>query len=328
MLSTFLIVLPVFAVIFAGWAARRTGVLGPAATSELNRFVVWLALPALLFDVMASAKPAEIWRPGFIAAFSLGVIVVFAGTVFVRLRMGVKLADAAVDGLNTGYANTAYIGIPLLLALFGQRGLPPAAIASILTICVLFAAAIATLEFGLAGERAAAGNADRNVLLVVGGRMVRNPIVVAPVLGAVFPLTGMAMPEALDRFVSLLGAAASPCALVALGLFLASKPGASEGGQAAPAPTASHRTVAGIVAVKLLVHPALTWLIATYLLRLPPFTTHAAVLIAALPTGTGPFMLAEFYRREAGLTARVMLVSTLLSVLTVTAYIAWVIEPG
>ena len=71
MLSTLSVVLPIFAVIFAGWLARRLELLGPAATSELNRYVVYLALPALLFDVVAHARGHEIWQPGFIAAFGL-----------------------------------------------------------------------------------------------------------------------------------------------------------------------------------------------------------------------------------------------------------------
>ena len=72
MLSVLLIVLPIFALIGAGWIARRSGVLGPHATGEINRFVVWLALPALLFDIVAKARWSDIWQPGFIAVFGIG----------------------------------------------------------------------------------------------------------------------------------------------------------------------------------------------------------------------------------------------------------------
>ena len=71
-----------------------------------------------------------------------------------------------------------------------------------------------------------------------------------------------------------------------------------------------------------MVHPVLAWLLARFVFDLPPLLLHTAVLMAALPTGTGPFMLAEFYRREAEVTARVVLVSTILSVLTVSGYLA------
>ncbi|RYD37103.1 MAG: hypothetical protein EOP85_17855, partial [Verrucomicrobiaceae bacterium] len=95
MFSTFLIVLPVFALILTGWIARRCGVFGVHAAGELNRFVVYLALPALLFDIIAKAKPTEIWQPGFIAAFGLGCLLVFMITLAIRRRT-VPLADAAI----------------------------------------------------------------------------------------------------------------------------------------------------------------------------------------------------------------------------------------
>src|ERR1700757_169610 len=102
MLSMLTIVLPVFALIFAGWIARRTGVLGPQAATELNRFVVYLALPALLFDIVAHASWAQLWQPEFIAVFGLSCLIVFALTVVIRLRGARHLADAAIDGLNAG----------------------------------------------------------------------------------------------------------------------------------------------------------------------------------------------------------------------------------
>jgi hypothetical protein len=72
----------------------------------------------------------------------------------------------------------------------------------------------------------------------------------------------------------------------------------------------------------LLLQPLLAWLFATKIFGLPPLLAHSAVLIAALPTGTGPFMLAELYRRESDITATVILVSTVLSVLTISLYLA------
>lgn len=320
MLSTFLVVLPIFGVILAGWLARTIGVLGPAATSEVNRLVVYLALPALLFDVVASAKLEDIWQPGFIGAFGCAALVIYFATVFVRRRLGVPLSDAAVDGLAAGYANTGYMGFPLLLAIFGKAGLAPTLIASILTICILFAIAIVVIEIGL--QRADHPGA---MARTVAARVMRNPVVIAPLLGSVFPLSGIPMPSPLADFVALLGAAAAPSALVALGLFLASSRIEARLAEARDRPSPSHAVVGQVVALKLLAQPALTWVLATQVFRLPEFQTHCAVLIAALPTGTGPFMLAEFYNREASLTARAILVSTLLSVLTVTAYIAYAI---
>src|ERR1700733_12277858 len=114
--STLIVILPIFALILVGWLARRSGALGPSATSELNRFVVYLALPALLFDIVVHARWTDIWQPGFIAAFGLSSVLTFVVTVMLRLRRPRHLADVAIDGLNAGYANTGFMGFPLALA--------------------------------------------------------------------------------------------------------------------------------------------------------------------------------------------------------------------
>ncbi|MDE4911263.1 AEC family transporter [Methylobacterium sp. 092160098-2] len=315
MLSTVLVVLPIFALIFAGWLARRIGVLGAAATTELNRFVVFLALPALLFDVTAHAHWSAIWKPGFIGAFGFSSLAVFALTVMIRRAEGRPLADAAVDGLNAGYANTGFMGFPLALVAFGPEALAPTTVAAILTVCGVFAVAIVLIETGLRREAAASGRSGPRmpVWRSVGRSLMRNPLLVAPALGALVPSAGLTVPESAETFLKLLGGAAAPCALVALGLFLAQTRHAG-GGQG--------RTAALLVGLKLALHPLLAYGLGRYLFDLPPLLLHTAVLMAALPTGTGPFMLAEFYRREADLTATVVLVSTVLAIVTVSAYLS------
>ncbi len=308
MLSTLLIVLPIFALIFAGWIARRLGVLGPQATTELNRFVIYLALPALLFDIVAHVHWAEVWQPGFIAAFGLSGALIFAVTVALRFRRPRHLADAAIDGLNAGYANVGFIGFPLLLVALGRQSLAPTMIAMIITVCVIFAFAILLIEIGLQS-----GTPRSQLAMKLGGSLLRNPLLIAPALGALVPLAGLAIPAPIETFLKLLGGAASPCALVALGLFLAEKR------QAARRNTGS---TALLVGFKLVVQPVVAWVLASVVFGLSPLLTHAAVLLAALPTGTGPFMLAELYRREADVTSSVVLVSTVVSILTVSGYLA------
>lgn len=317
MLSTLLVVLPIFALIFAGWLARRIGVLGTAATTELNRFVVFLALPALLFDVTAHAHWSAIWKPGFIGAFGLSSLAVFAVTVLIRRGEGRPLSDAAVDGLNAGYPNTGFMGFPLGLVAFGPEALAPTTVAAILTVCGVFAVAIVLIETGLRRETGdgGAGGSGVPVWCTVGRSLIRNPLLVAPALGALVPTAGLTLPASAETFLKLLGGAASPCALVALGLFLAQKhrPGGAQ-----------TRAAALLVGLKLAGQPLLAYGLGRFLFDLPPLLLHVAVLMAALPTGTGPFMLAEFYRREADLTARVVLVSTILSIVTVSGYLATV----
>lgn len=297
------VVLPVFALILLGFLCRRSGRMGPTAASELNRFVVWLALPALLFSVVANSTWEQLWQPGFIAAFAAGCLGVFGFTLGFQLLQKKPLVDASLDALGASYANTGYIGIPLCMLVLGDEALQPAIVASILVACVLFAIALACVETGLH-----AGQGMVRTLGTVSCALLRNPLVVAPLLGGLWAVTGLSVPVPLATLLQLLGAAAAPCALVSLGLFLAQ-----------PQPGGKVAGVWPLVALKLLVQPLITWYLAIHVFELPTLWAYSALLLSALPTGTGPYMLAEFYGREASRVSRVVLLSTLGSLITLSA---------
>jgi malonate transporter len=306
MLSTLEILLPVFGLIFAGFVCRKRGLLGPTAASELNRFVVWLALPALLFDIMAHATWHQLYQPAFVATFALSCAGVFVLILAVRLLSGRHLADASVDAIAGSYPNTGYIGFPLCMIAFGPVSQTPTTIATILVACVLFAIAIVLIEVGLQTERA-----PHRLALKVVGSLARNPLIVSPIVGVLLASVHVTLPQSAETFLKLLGGAASPCALVSLGLFLAEK---RESQTEAGKPGASLL----LTGTKLLLQPALTWWLAARVFTLSPLLVEMAVVLAALPTGTGPFMLAEFYRREAHITSRTILLSTVGSLVTLS----------
>lgn len=310
MLSTLNVVLPIFALILTGWLARRLRILGENALSELNRFVVYLALPALLFDIIANAKWSDLAQPAFILAFSGGMFAIFVLVLVIQLRRTRHLADAAIDALNGSYANTGFIGFPLILVFLGHEALAPTLVATILTVSALFGVGIIMIEMGLQGE------VKRRIIIVkVAKSLVRNPLLVSPALALAVPLSGASIPGSVNVFLKLLGGAASPCALIALGLFLA--------GKSVDRAKNQNVTVTLLVVLKLIFQPLITWGLAVAL-HLPPMLTHTAVLLAALPTGTGPFMLAEFYRREAGTTSRCVLMSTVVSLFTLSFYLSFI----
>ncbi|KGK85531.1 MAG: AEC family transporter [Pseudomonas sp.] len=296
------VVLPVFALILLGFVCRRSGRMGPTGASELNRFVVWLGLPALLFSVVATSTWTQLWQPGFIAAFTVGCLGVFAFTLGYRLLQKQPLVDASLDALGASYANTGYVGIPLCMLVLGDEALQPAMVASIVVVCVLFAIALACVETGLH-----AGQGVLRTLGKVSWALVRNPLVVAPMLGALWAASGAQLPVPLATLLKLLGAAAAPCALVSLGLFLAQ-----------PQPAGPVRGVWPLVGLKLLVQPLITWYLAFQVFALPTLWAYSALLLSALPTGTGPYMLAEFYGREGSRVSRVVLLSTLGSLISLS----------
>lgn len=300
-------VLPVFSLILLGFGAGRFHVLGAGATNSLNDFVVWLALPALLFQAMAAVKPTDLAHGGFLAAFSIGMVATFALSFLLDRRSTHRLADRAIEGLDAGYANTGFMGIPLGLAVFGPDLLPGFVLATLITACGLFAFTIALIELDLQGGRGLG-----RTLWKLCRALAKNPLVFAPVLGGLYAATGLPLPAPVLRFTTLLGNAASPCALVTIGLFLAQTERTHE-----------RATVVRLVALKLIVQPAITAVCALWVFSMPPIWAKAAILLGALPTGTGPFMLAKLYDREAAVTSRVILLSTTLSILTVSALVAW-----
>lgn len=304
--------LPVFALILAGYLCARGRVLGDAAADVLNRFVLYLALPALLFQAMARTSWSTFANVGFLVSFGGGLLVTFAlGLWLARRSDDGDGVDAVISGMGAAYGNAGYMGIPLCLVAFGPDSLPPAIASTLMTACALFALSVVMVE-----TRLQQGRSPLHALAKVGRALARNPLVAAPAAGLAWSLTGVALPAPIDRFAGLLGAAASPCALVTIGLFLAIPQVARDPGQ-----------VTRLVVLKLVLQPAVTAVLAFWVFDLPPVWAYSAVLLAALPIGTGPFMLAQLYGRSAGTMSRAILVSTVASLPTVSLLLAW-FQPG
>ena len=306
------ILAPIFGLIALAYASRKIDILGPSAYVELNRFVASLALPALIFDNVAHVTPSHLSQPGFAASFIIGALLVFALPLCFA-REGRAFGDRALDGLSGCYPNTGYIGFPLALLAYGPSSAPAATIAAVLTTCVLFGTAIALLEWDQ--HR---GHAFGPTVLKVGKSLAHNPIVIAPILAMPVTVGWLELPAAADRVVKLLAASAGPCALVAHGLFLAR----GDASNARPWATATRRRPLALVSLKLLAQPVVTALLAVYAFGLTGLDAQLVVILSALPTGTGAFMLADVYKRDRDVTSSTIMVSTILSALTLSLCLA------
>jgi predicted permease len=199
------------------------------------------------------------------------------------------------------------MGIPLCLLALGDAGLAPAVIATLVVVCGLFALAIVFIEFGKQAHKP-----WYEIIGIVLGSLVKNPLLVSPIAGVVWSASGLQMLEPIQQFLSFLAAAASPCALVSIGLFLMQKSDGKVSG------------VWSLTFIKLIVQPGVAWLVAGPILGLPLFWVQAAVLMSALPTGTGPFMLAQYYQADGSAISRVVLQTTVGSLLTLSLIIWWI----
>ena len=311
MLTTFSILLPVFALIAAGFAARKLNLLGEHAATELSRFVIWLALPALLFDIMAHTPWQSLWHPPFIAVYVLATFTIFLVVLLWRRRH--SLACASIEGVAAAYSNTGYLGFPLLLLLFGASSQIATMIATIIVVTLLFAFAIVLIESDLRAHIPLHLRLAHALWAVL-----KNPLVFAPIAGLLWSISGGVLNTGLETFLSLLGAAASPAALVSLGLFLAD---AMRRNQRSPGHN-HHRIAWQLTVMKLLVQPAIAAFLALWVFDLEPQWALMAIVLAALPTGTGPYMLAQFYQRDALITANTILYSTVVSLFSITVILA------
>lgn len=279
--------------------------MGEGASIELNRFVVWLALPAQLFNFASNSSWQTLWQPGFIAAFFLSCLAIF---FLIFLSSWIRQRDLAVAsfaGLSASYSNTGYMGIPLCVLALGQDGLAPAIISTFI-VFLMFALATVFIEVGILSHKK-----PHEIVWSVSKSLCTNPLLIAPVAGLLWSSTDLVLYEPLAQVISFLAAAATPCALVSIGLFLIQKE-ESDSVQAW-----------GISFVKLILQPAIAWFIASPILELPTLWVSAVVILAALPTGTGPFMLAQYYQADGRVISRVVLITTVGSLLTLSLFLWW-----
>ena len=294
-----------FLLILIGYVGGRTGKLGINASVELNRFVVWLALPAQLFNFAANSGWQTLWQPGFITAFFLSCLIVFVLVLLVSWLRHRDLAAASFDGLSASYSNTGYMGIPLCALALGQDGLAPAIISTFI-VFVMFALATVLIEIGILSHKK-----PHEIGLSVIKSLCTNPLLVAPVAGLLWSSSDLTLYDPIAQVIAFLAAASTPCALVSIGLFLMQKS------------TAGPAQAWGISLAKLLLQPLIAWVIAAPILGLPALWVSAIVILSALPTGTGPFMLAQYYKADGSVISRVVLITTVSSLLTLSLFLWW-----
>ena len=302
------VAIPVFAIMLAGYLAGRFRLLGTDASSALNTFVYWFALPPVLFLSMARVPFEQIFNWPFLWAYIIGMALAASLAVIVsRWVFGNSFSATTLHTLTATFGNTGYMGIPLMLAAYGSGGTLPAIVTTAFGSAVIIGLAILLVEFG-EGETSRPGKALRDAVVAV----LKGPLFIATIAGIIWQASGLALPEWLVNFGSLMGDAAGPCALFAMGLFLVGKPVSSGVGE-----------VGWMVVLKLFIHPALTWLLAVYVFDLELEMLRGVVLMAALPTGALSFVVAQRYGVFVQRSSAAILFSTVASVVTLSAILAW-----
>lgn len=316
MTSILAVTAPFFALVLCGWLAAQRRVLPESAIAGLNAFVLFFALPCMLFRFGAGTPVLQMLNPTLLAVYLLCAVVVVGFTVAVTLDEQVQLKDAAFGALVAAFPNTGFMGVPLLVALLGPAAAGPAicTIAADLVITTTACLALAEAQ-GSSGQGLA--QSARRILLGV----AKNPMPWSIALGAAFSAAGWQLSGPVDTIVRMLADAASPVALFTIGAVL------WRAGQHAHTrtPLALYLPVAGI---KLLLHPALVFGLGVLAHQLgagpSAFQLLVLTLAAALPSASNVSLLAERYGADNGRVARIIMASTVLAFLSFTG-LAWLL---
>ena len=304
MLAVFIQTLPFFAVIGLGYWAGKTGFFPAEATAYLTKFVFYFALSAMLFNFSASMSLEEIFDPRVAIAYLWGCCVVYAIALAVAFARRRPITEAAMEAQVAVIGNTGFLGVPMLVLLLGEAA--AGTIILVLAIDLVVFSTLLTIIVTLAREGRIAPDLPR--ILLVG--LLKNPMIVAMAAGLGWSATGLALWQPVNAFLVLLGAAATPGALFAIGASLASN-------------KAERLTVAGWLSfAKLVLHPAAVGFAALVLFHVDPFKAGVLIAAAALPVAGNVYILAQHFNIAVARVSAAILISTAVSVATLPAVIA------
>lgn len=300
---------PLFLLVLLGYALSRWGGWPKAASDALTRFVFSLAVPTLLFRMMSDFSRLPAPRPDLLVAFFGSCLVVFVlGRLVAHFAFRMDGVAQSVFALGGIFSNNVLLGVPLAKITLGDESIPAVSLVLIFNALILWTLVTVSVEW--ARHRAptwqALGRTAKGV--------ATNPIVASIVVGTAFGFTGLALPAMVDQTLALVGQAAVPLSLIALGMGLAEY-GAREG----------WRQSMAICALKLAVQPAVVFLLARAL-ALPPLETRVVVMLASLPVGANVYLMSRQFGVLGGPIATSLVVSTALAAATTPIVLAFIAE--
>jgi hypothetical protein len=323
------VTVPFFALVLLGWLAARAGPLPVSAIPGLNAYVLFFALPCMLFRFGASLPLARLADPALLAIYLVSALLMIALTVAVTVRRGgrggVGLRDAGFGALVAAFPNAGFMGVPLLVALLGDAAAGPVIGAIVIDLLVTstLCLALAQAESAREGDGDSQRRAVHAAWIALRGAL-SNPLPWSIVAGAAFAATHRELPGPLTEIVRMLGESATPVALFTIGavLFRAGR-------------HVVDRTPVGrylpVALIKLFVHPALVFAIGLLTRELgapvSSFGLMVLTLTAALPSASNVAILAERYGADNGRVTRIIMASTVIAFGSFST-IAWLFGSG
>lgn len=300
------LVAPLFALMLLGYVSAKLVRIPVEGLAWLNFFVIYIALPPLFFRLLSKTPISEFGNTTFLLCATGATLFVFAiGFSLAKLLKRGNTGEATIQGLSGAYGNIGYLGPPLALTAFGpEAGVPVA-----LIFCL-----DNTMHFTLTPLLMSIGNNQHKAWLRTIGNIAKNifthPFIVATIVGVVAAYFQYQPPAPVNKLIDSLANAAAPCALFALGVSAALRPL-----KRVPA------DLIYLVPIKLLLHPLLVYLAVSWIPGVPDIWVFSAVLLAALPTATNVFVIAQHHQTWEQRASSMVVISTVTSVFTVTIFL-------
>ena len=304
MLAVFLQTLPFFALIGLGFGAAKRGFFSDQAAAALTRFVFYFALSAMLLRFSSRLDLAAVYDSSLVIAYLAGTTAVYLAGFGVAMLRSRGLEEAAVEGQCAAIGNTGFLGVPMLTTIFGEAAIGPVMLALAIDL-IVFSSLIVIL---ITARRD--GRVRLATLGVVAKGLVANPMIVSIALGLAWSATGWPLPGPADATLTLLGAAATPGALFAIGASLAAR-------------SAERLSVAAWLSfAKLVLHPAAVAVAVLVLFPVEPFAAGMLIATAAMPVAGNVYILAQHYGVAPQRVSASILISTAAAVFTLSFVIA------
>jgi predicted permease len=312
MLDVLSLIIPFFGLIAIGFLTAKLNKAPIEGLAWLNIFIVYLALPALFIKILAETPVQELTRWDFIFT-NLAVTFVIVATTFVcgLLKSRGDLRISMIQSLAGGYGNIGYMGPGLAILVFGEQAAVPIALIFCFENIMHFTLAPAVMALRGEGKRSVSV-----VFIGVIRKIVFHPFIIATAIGVAIAIVGVSPPGPVAQLIAYLAQAAAPCALFAMGVTLALRP-----------LTRIPASLGYIVPLKLIAHPALMYFGLTTFGPFDPVWTLTAVLLAALPTATNVFVMAQQYGVWVERASATILITTTLSVASVSVLL-YAIQTG
>ncbi|MGB3245703.1 MAG: AEC family transporter [Sulfitobacter sp.] len=305
MLAIFLKTIPFFALIGLGYWAGRTKFFSAEATAYLTKFVFYFALSAMLFRFAANLSLAEVWDTRLVIAYLWGTTFVYGIATIVGFLRKLDVATTAIEAQCAAIGNVGFLGVPMLTLLLGPEAIGPIMLALAVDL-IVFSSLIVIL---VTGSRE--GLSGLQLLRTIALGLVKNPMIVAIGSGLLWAGLALPIPDPMNDFLAILGGAATPGALFAIGASLASK-------------SAEKIQIAGWLSFcKLVLHPLLV-AFAMLIFAVDPYAAGVVICASALPVAGNVYMLAQHYGVAPQRVSAAILVSTAISILSVSIVVAWV----